>query len=213
MSALVDAQDNGLFEPSGDAVENTVVRDGFVRQAATIARAAHDKMSFDSAPSGRLASTLQLLRACRMFDHRLVGQMSIEAILAESEHLLALPSASAAAGAGLDAIRGEASEYRNLAKSALQEGRVDGLESIADFWNRLEWAPSIKTWYTLSRQVLLIMPSSAAVERVFSVLTQGISATQQNALPDYQLYQTQLKHHRKLPEPPMGVFLALEFNN
>lgn len=71
----------------------------------------------------------------------------------------------------------------------------------------------MKTRYTLSRQVLLIMPSSAAVERVSSVLAQGISATQQNALPDYQLYQTQLKHHRKLPEPPMGVFLALEFNN
>ena len=97
VSALVDAN-NGLFEPFGDAAQNAVVRDVLVRQAAAIAKVAHDKMSSDSAPNGRLASTLQLLRACRMFDHRLVASMeTMDAILAESEQLLALPSASAAA--------------------------------------------------------------------------------------------------------------------
>ena len=75
------------------------------------------------------------------------------------------------------------------------------------FWNSIEQTPSVRIWYRLSREILLIVPSSAPVERVFSILTQGItgtgSSTQQTALHDYQLLSTMLKYNKDWPEPSM----------
>lgn len=197
---LVDAQENNLVVPSGDAVVDAAVRDGLVREAASIASGAYAKMMADE--SGRLGPTLMLLRACRLFDYKKVSSMTLEAIKQESHHLLALPIASPANGAGIQRILDEVPTYSRLAREATTRDQENGAESnIAEFWNAVEVDPNVETWYRISRDVLLITPSSAAVERVFSIHTQAFSDGQQNALHDYQLLSTMLKYNKNFPEP------------
>ena len=58
-----------------NAVVDAAVRDGLVREAASIASGAYAKMMADE--SGRLGPTLMLLRACRLFDYKKVSSMSV----------------------------------------------------------------------------------------------------------------------------------------
>lgn len=201
VSELVQA-DVGLFVPTGDTIADSIIRDGLMRKAGQVAMLAYDKMALDSGISGRLASTLNLMRACRIFNYVLVASITIEAIVQESMQLLYLPAGGVTGVYEL--IREEAAEYKRLAMVAVARERANSAEhSISAFWNSVEQTPSVRTWYRLSREILLIVPSSAPVERVFSILTQGISSTQQTALHDYQLLSTMLKYNKGWPEPSM----------
>ena len=54
--------------------------------------------------------------------------------------------------------------------------------SDKDFWDRS--ALKVPTFYRASREVALVMPSSATTERTFSLLTKGYTAQQKSALED-----------------------------
>ena len=55
--------------------------------------------------------------------------------------------------------------------------------------DKLEWwknhAVQLPFWYTGWRAILLLQPSSAATEPVFSLLSNSFKENQQNALEDY----------------------------
>ena len=55
--------------------------------------------------------------------------------------------------------------------------------------NHLEWqkqgAAAVPTWAATARKILAMQPSSAATERVFSLLKSGFSNQQDNSLQDY----------------------------
>ena len=59
------------------------------------------------------------------------------------------------------------------------------------FWE-LEWwknhAVQLPFWSTGCRAILLVQPSSAAAERVFSLLSNSFKENQQDALEDYNIY-------------------------
>ncbi len=68
----------------------------------------------------------------------------------------------------------------------LYMGITDGISADV---NKLEWWKNheidLPKWSNACRSVLLLQPSSAAAERVFSILTNSFSDNQANALEDY----------------------------
>ena len=64
--------------------------------------------------------------------------------------------------------------------------KVDGVDPS---FCRLRWwknnCTSLPHWSALARQILLVQPSFAAAERVFSLLTNSFGDQQTNALQDY----------------------------
>ena len=68
-----------------------------------------------------------------------------------------------------------------LYQAAAQD--IDPSFDILLFWKRHE--NDLPTWAKAARQVLLVQPSSAASERVFSLLRNSFGERQNSALQDY----------------------------
>ena len=68
-----------------------------------------------------------------------------------------------------------------LYQAAAQD--VDRSHDPLLFWKNHE--PDLPTWAAATRQVLLIQPSSAASERVFSLLRDSFGERQNSSLQDY----------------------------
>lgn len=194
VTELVDSVNNPLFDATDDPVADAVKRDNYIKYAARIAAKACTKMSEDFAPHGRLYETMSILRACRLFDYKFVARISLESIQVE---VVCLQALQIGVFFGEAAIMAEVFEYKRLADETY--GHADRI-SISEFWARQELS-AIPSWYRISRDILLVVPSSATVERVFSILTQGFSPSQQNALQDYQFASTMLKYNRLFPLP------------
>ena len=77
----------------------------------------------------------------------------------------------------LDGLKGELPSY--LAKVTDIDSSID----ILQWWNQNESA--LPCWATAARKVLLVQPSSAASERVFSLLKASFNPQQQSLLQDY----------------------------
>ena len=67
--------------------------------------------------------------------------------------------------------------------------------------DKLEWwknhAVQQPFWCTGCRAILLIQPSSATTEQVFSLLSNGFKENQQNALEDYISTSVMLQYNSK----------------
>ena len=73
------------------------------------------------------------------------------------------------------------------------EQRENYIEKLESFW--LRNAINIPNWYRASRDILLIAPSSAAIERAFSILTQGFSDSQATAKEDYKQAAVRIRYN------------------
>ena len=135
----------------------------------------YEKMLNDSA--GRLANTLKIFRACRLFGYKYVASTQYDSLVAE---LVQLNNLVLCFVIGEPEFKLELEEYKRLADD-VAHGDVES--SDEDFWNANQI--SLPTWFAVSREILLITPSSAACERLFSLLAQGFSDQQRNALADY----------------------------
>ena len=60
---------------------------------------------------------------------------------------------------------------------------IDSSIDILQWWGQNE--SSLPCWVTATRKVLLVQPSSAASERVFSLLKASFNRQQQSSLQDY----------------------------
>ena len=65
--------------------------------------------------------------------------------------------------------------------------------SDEDFWNQC--ALKLPNFYKASREVALIMPSSANIERVFSILTQSYTDQQNCSLEDGQCATVMMRYN------------------
>lgn len=137
---------------------------------------------------GRLRRTLDILRAARFVNYTFVAKTDILALRVEIEQLSFIPKCvpiMVALKAGLDAYKARADE-----QSALPE---DDRPSLWDFWR----AASIllPDWWVVAKELALITPSSCTVERVFSLLVQGMDDNQRSALEDYMCASVMVRYN------------------
>ena len=75
------------------------------------------------------------------------------------------------------------------------------LEDVSSKIDIIEWWKSHKhnlpNWAQACRLVLLVQPSSAAAERVFSILTSSFSSQQQTSLEDYIQLSAMLQYNNR----------------
>jgi len=137
---------------------------------------AFSKMKSDSEnTNGRLLHTMSVLRACRFFDYSFIGEQTFESLYTmenidgrpcesgEVYKLLALPIFNIQGN--LDDVLEELSNYHTKSRLELQKAEPCGL---LEFWKKNSITlPNITKFI---KYIGTIAPSSATVERVFSML-------------------------------------------
>ena len=121
-----------------------------------------------------LKLSMEIFKGCRLFSPQKIHIMQTNA-LAIDEALSTVPFLNTKQE--LDGLKAELPAY--LAKAADTDQQFNILE-----WWKLN-APELPKWSAAARKVFLIQPSSAASERVFSLLKNSFGAQQDNALKDY----------------------------
>ena len=71
---------------------------------------------------------------------------------------------------------------------------------ISPDFNTVEWwslhKQDLPQWSSVAKKVILLQPSSAAAERVFSLLNSSFSEQQQNSLEDYVEASVMLQYNK-----------------
>ena len=76
--------------------------------------------------------------------------------------------------------------------------KVDGVDPSIDclnWWK--EYASSLAAWATAAKKVLVAQPSSAALERAFSILNSTFKHNEDNSLQDYVETTGMLKYNKR----------------
>ena len=76
--------------------------------------------------------------------------------------------------------------------------KAEGIDSgycVLKWWKNA--SVDLPHWSVLARQVLLVQPSSAAAERVFSLLSNSFNEQQLNALEDYIEASIMLQYNKR----------------
>jgi hypothetical protein len=164
------------IEPE-QAAERSILIQGAAARMVPVS----EKMRYDF--DNRLAFTMRVLRACRLFNWEFVAKVPFLALEAEMEHIVYLPWCSKAALCGVDSE--VLKKYKSRADAQALVPVADGAKPLDHwcFWqmNMLE----LPIWSRSAEDVVLITPSSCTVERVFSLLSQGLGDNQRSALEDY----------------------------
>ena len=127
---------------------------------------------FADAVSGTLANSMEVFKAARFFNPKKIADIKPDAAALNS--LLIMPFLDAAT---MHKLKEELPLY--LAKAADISPQYDPLQ-----WWRMN-STELPSWSAALRKVLLIQPSSAAAERVFSLLNANFSDQQDHSLQDY----------------------------
>jgi hypothetical protein len=117
-----------------------------------------------------LAEAMKLFKSARVFDPLRIRDFDASLVL---EAISALPFVSPTE---VKQMASELSTYTSLA------GDVGAAADLEDFWSAK--AVMIPSWQHVALQVALLQPSSACVERVFSVLRNHFSKRQHRARQD-----------------------------
>jgi hypothetical protein len=126
-----------------------------------------------------MARTLKIFKACRLFDPSRIDELGAEpdAVEAQLKHLPFFNDAKIAA------LMRQLSAYR---ATAIGENLDDSVDREA-WWAGKAATRGIDEWYSGATKIMVCQPSSAAAERVFSMLKAVMGEQQQaNALEDYQ---------------------------
>ena len=145
------------------------------------ARPVLDKMEEDS--NGRLRSTLDKLRGCRMLDHGFIKNNTLEALNIEIHQVQFLPWAVPM----INGLKSELNAFKLIAD------KCDITMDRWEFWRT--YYLSLPIWYKVAEEVVLVMVSSASVERVFSLLNHSFDDHQQSALQDYKEATVRLRYN------------------
>jgi hypothetical protein len=133
--------------------------------------------------NGRLRDTIDQLKGCRMADFGFIQRNTIEALMIEIEQVQFLPWA-------VPLINGLKLELRAF---KLIADRCDITMDRWEFWRT--YYLSLPIWYKVAEEVVLVMVSSASVERVFSLLNHSFDDHQQSALQDYKEATVRLRYN------------------
>ena len=134
--------------------------------------------------NGCLQSPLAAFKAARLFLPQKVQQMQPDILSVDSLAsfpFLNIPSI-------LSALKAELPQY------------VASTEDLAASYDPLRWWKEnesvLPTWATCARKVLVVQPSSAAAERVFSLLKSSFSERQGQSLQDYLETSLMLQYNK-----------------
>ena len=125
-----------------------------------------------ASPSG-LKQSVQIFRGCRLFSPQKVYVMQPNTS-AIDQALNTIPFLNTQQ---VDGLKSELPAY--LARAADTDQQFD----ISEWWKRN--ASDLPNWSAAAKKILLIQPSSAASERVFSLLKNSFGPQQDHALKDY----------------------------
>ena len=140
---------------------------------------------FNTAFQCKLQAPMAAFKAARLFSPVKVYEMQPSADAVKSvEALPFLKDPTVIAG-----LKAELPSY--LAKTADVSPDFDCLE----WWERN--CGQLPNWSSAARKVLLVQPSSAAAERVFSLLSNSFSDRQQNCLEDYIEASLMLQYNKR----------------
>ena len=146
-----------------------------ISTAIDLIRPVYHKML--QATEHRISETLRIFRACRYLGWRFVATNPIASLTAELVHVNHIPVLSDM----MQSLAVELEAYKKYADLEAAKAPADQRDDV-DFW--LSFAIELPAWYVASREVSLICPSSAAIERVFSMLTNMLNDQQEEALED-----------------------------
>lgn len=136
------------------------------------------------AEGGILWPLVQAFKAARLLDPRKVRDMvpTLDAV----DDLQAFPFIG---GAEIEQMKAELPRY------------IAACEDVADVCDPLVWwknhSDDHPTWSTIFRKILLVQPSSAAAERVFSILQSSFSKLQESSLEDYVESSVMLQYNNR----------------
>ena len=134
---------------------------------------------------GDLGELVEAFKAARLFSPQKIIEMQPAADAVDS--LKAFPFLKKQET--LDGLKEELPQY--LAKASDISSEIDPV----DWWGR--HSADLSKWSAAARQVILVQPSSAAAERVFSILNQSFGDQQQRALEDYVEASVQLQYNHR----------------
>lgn len=149
--------------------------------------------------AGEVAAAALAASAAAIADRGLLEQQTMADAAAagnnnpEDEALQAGEAHAAAATATAARIAEEAARKVIIVAAEVDKRNEALLVSDEDFWNRC--ALKLPTFYQASREVALIMPSSATTERLFAMLTQGYSDQQRCVLQDHQCASVMIRYN------------------
>jgi hypothetical protein len=92
----------------------------------------------------------------------------------------------------------ELTAYQQACQGLHAVGPPLTLEDMLAFWKGA--CTNLKAWAKFTRRVLLYQPSSAALERVFSLLEAKFNSQQRHASQDYVCQSVTLDNNNPLPE-------------
>ena len=146
-------------------------------------------MSYDT--TNRMASTLSVLRACRVLNYQFVSNTPLNALKDEIEQLQRIPSCILT----IHRLREELENYRDL---SVRES-LKPMEEQIDLWTFwTTYALALPNYFIVACTVALVPPSSAVCERLFARFVMGFDDDQDNSLEDYKSAATIIRFNRSL---------------
>lgn len=140
-----------------------------------------DQMEEDS--NGRLRNTLHQLKGCRLAYWRFVRNNTLKALRVECVHVQKLPWAVPL----FASLMAELESFKKIAD------KCDIALDAWEFWRT--YYLSLPMQYKEAEEVVLVMVSSASVERVFSPLNNSFDDHQQSSLQDYKEATLRLRYN------------------
>jgi hypothetical protein len=149
----------------------------------TVAKAVPVLEKMEEDTNVRLRDTLQQLEACRLGNFEYIARNTLEALLIEVEKAQFLPWGVRI----IASLKMELPAYKKIADQC--DTNMDRWE----FWRT--YYLSLPAWYKLAEEIVLVMVSSASVERIFSLLNNSFDNQQQNSLNDYKEATVRLRYN------------------
>ena len=135
--------------------------------------------------SNELSTSLSIFKAARVFAPSKVKEMTPDISMVNSLSEIAFLNDQTI----LNNLKSELPQY--IAKAAETSPEVD----VMSWW--FEHSDELPHWSAAAKMVALIQPSSGAVERVFSILTDTFSTQQDSSLQDYIEASLMLQYNYK----------------
>ena len=138
---------------------------------------------FTQKMTGELKDLVSAFKAAKLFCPQRVVEIGPTAIEVDSLQVFPFLDDTSVIGG----LKEELPQYLTLAADASHE-----IEPL-DWWKRHE--TDLPKWSGAARKIVLVQPSSAAAERVFSILHCFFGDRQQHALEDYIEASVQLQYN------------------
>lgn len=155
----------------------------------TIVKATAVLEKIESDSNTRFRETLKILRGCRLLGYQFIRDITYEALEEEIYFVQHIPAAVPL----FDGLKAELRTYKRLADN-FNDPDDDGWM----FWRR--FFVTVPIWYKVASEVALVMCSSAAVERVFSLLNCLFDDQQHQCLNDYKEASIMIRYNENFRE-------------